>query len=187
MTWGWKWQTSAPELLIVTSSRRSEHARTASSTLWFIGLFQSGTVAQKKDSFLGVLVLVLVLLFLFWYLLPQSIQRRNINHTSAAQEVCHTAIQTADYLQLTGDRVSFARSDPCQIHSCYQPRRPDKRVCLTGVRTTQLSDHYSIGCWVCLHHLPLFSGVFRISQRDFPPSVLPSFPPSLPFPSLPSP
>ena len=48
MTWGWKWQTSAPELLIVTSSRRSEHARTASSTLLFIGQFQSGTVSPPR-------------------------------------------------------------------------------------------------------------------------------------------
>jgi len=48
MTWGWKWQTSAPELLVVTSSRRSEYARTASSILWFIGLFQSGTVSPPR-------------------------------------------------------------------------------------------------------------------------------------------
>ena len=48
MTWGWKWQISAPELLIVTSSRRSEHARTSSSILWFIGQFQSGTVSPPR-------------------------------------------------------------------------------------------------------------------------------------------
>jgi len=110
---------------------------------------------------LTVNALVLVLLFLSWYLLSQ-LQKLAI---PSSFPFCNTNVGL-HYIQLTVDRVCLARSDPCQIHSCYPPLKMS--VLDSFTRATPAIAVFAVATCLSVRHVGvLYPDGWRYRQTSF--------------------